>query len=119
MRESSLTIMNEDLTPPEETGIDVWLALEAYDLAVHKRFDILVLVAGHQDFVPLIRKVNGIGTQVMLLADGVKWTDNQGKDRYIKTSPRLSNEASYRILLSDEIDAPDKNDRVIDELFQK
>ena len=69
--------MNEDLTPPEETGIDVWLALEAYDLAVHKRFD----------------------TQVMLLADDVKWTDNQGKDRYIKTSPRLSNEASYRILL--------------------
>jgi hypothetical protein len=33
--------MNENVSPPEEKGIDVWLALEAYDMAVHKRFDVL------------------------------------------------------------------------------
>jgi NYN domain len=38
--------MNETVSPPEEKGIDVWLALEAYDLAVHKRFDVLTLIAG-------------------------------------------------------------------------
>lgn len=112
--------MNENATPPEEKGIDVWLALEAYDLAVHKRFDVLVLVTGDQDFVPLIRKVNGIGTRVMLLTDDVKWTDTNGNDRYINTSQRLIDEASYPILLSNEVDARTaKNDRVIDGLFQK
>ena len=70
--------MDESKKPPQEKGIDVWLALEAYDLAVHKRFDVLVLFAGDQDFVPLARKVNGIGTRVMLMAmdaqrGGSKW----------------------------------------------
>src|SRR5260370_35913484 len=53
---------------PKEFGIDVWLALEAYDLAVHKKFDVLGLVAGDSDYVPLVRKLNSIGTRVMLLA---------------------------------------------------
>ncbi|MCK5214883.1 MAG: NYN domain-containing protein [Candidatus Omnitrophica bacterium] len=112
--------MNENVTPPVEKGIDVWLALEAYDLAVHKRFDVLVLVTGDQDFIPLVRKVNGIGTRVMLLTDDVKWRDDNGNDRYINTSQRLIDEASYPILLSNEIDARTaKNDRIIDGLFQK
>lgn len=112
--------MNENTTPPEEKGIDVWLALEAYDLAVHKRFDVLVLVTGDQDFVPLIRKVNGIGTRVMLLADDVQWTENDGSSRHINTAQRLLEEAAYPILLSHEIDARTaKNDRIIDGLFQK
>ncbi len=54
--------------PPKEVGIDVWLALEAYDLAVHKKFDVLALVASDSDYVPLVRKLNSIGTRVMLLA---------------------------------------------------
>ena len=29
------------LGPYGEKGIDVWLALEAYELGIHKRFDIL------------------------------------------------------------------------------
>jgi uncharacterized LabA/DUF88 family protein len=33
----------------QEKGIDVWLALEAYELAIYKRFDVLVLVAGDGD----------------------------------------------------------------------
>jgi len=97
--------MNESVSPPEEKGIDVWLALEAYDLAVHKRFDVLVLVAGDQDFVPLIRKVNGIGTRVMLLTDDLKWKDQNNQDKYINTSQRLLDEVSYPILLKDEIDS--------------
>ena len=87
--------MNEHAEPPEEKGIDVWLALEAYDLAVHKRFDVLVLFAGDQDFVPLVRKVNGLGTRVLIVGVDI---DNKGK--VTKTSQRLIDEASYTVMLS-------------------
>ncbi|HUT25515.1 MAG TPA: NYN domain-containing protein [Sumerlaeia bacterium] len=112
--------MNETKTPPEEQGIDVWLALEAYDLAVHKPFDVLVLFAGDQDFVPLARKVNGIGTRVMLIAMDSHWKDTTGKDHTIRTSQALIEEASYPIMLNQEVDSRTaKGDRIIDGLFQK
>lgn len=112
--------INEKVNPPEEKGIDVWLSLEAYDLAVHKRFDVLVLIAGDQDFVPLIRKVNGIGTRVMLFGMDVEYKDQSGKDRWINTSQLLLDEASYPIMLSQEIDSRTaKGDRIIDGLFSK
>src|SRR3954466_2036894 len=41
-----------------EKGIDVWLALEAYELASYGRFDVVVLVACDGDYLPLIRKLN-------------------------------------------------------------
>jgi len=60
--------LDETREPPTERGIDVWLSLEAFDLAVHKRFDVLAVIACDGDYVPLVRKLNGIGTRVMLLA---------------------------------------------------
>ena len=41
----------------DEKGIDVWLALEAYENASLKQFDVLVLIASDGDFVPLVRKL--------------------------------------------------------------
>jgi uncharacterized LabA/DUF88 family protein len=112
--------MDESKKPPQEKGIDVWLALEAYDLAVHKRFDVLVLFAGDQDFVPLARKVNGIGTRVMLMAMDAHWVDQNGKDHTIRTSQPLIEESSYPIMLNQEVDScTAKGDRIIDGLFQK
>lgn len=111
--------MNESKMPPEEKGIDVWLSLEAYDLAVHKRFDVLVLFSGDQDFVPLVRKVNGIGTRVMVIGMDVQWT-YEGKPQGLHISQPLIDEASYPILLNNEVDAKTaKGDRIIDGLFQK
>src|SRR5690606_35953806 len=52
----------------QEKGVDVWFALESYELATLKRFDISVLITGDGDFVPLVRKLNTLGTRVMLLA---------------------------------------------------
>ncbi len=104
--------MNESATPPEEKGIDVWLALEAYDLAVHKRFDVLVLIAGDQDFVPLIRKVNGLGTRVLVVGVDLPTTPPQ------KTSQRLLEEASYTVMFSEEVDSKAaKNDPIIKGIF--
>src|SRR4051794_21769804 len=51
-----------------EKGIDIWFALESYELAIYKRFDVSVLITGDGDFLPLVRKLNTLGTRVMLLA---------------------------------------------------
>ena len=48
----------------EEKGVDVYLALEAYDQGVHDKFDVLVLISSDGDYVPLIRKLNGAGVRV-------------------------------------------------------
>jgi len=111
--------MNENVTPPQEKGIDVWLALEAYDLAVHKRYDVLVLFAGDQDFVPLIRKVNSIGTRVLFISVNIT-TDGQGNkiSKQIYSSQKLIDEASYTIMLDEEINSKkSKGDTTIDNLF--
>lgn len=101
--------MNETVDPPEEKGIDVWLALHAYELAVHKPFDVMVLVSGNSDFVPLVRKVSALGTRVMVLG-----VDMEGA---VKTSQRLMDEASYLTMLSDEVDNR-ANDPRIEGLFR-
>jgi uncharacterized LabA/DUF88 family protein len=111
--------MNELVTPPQEKGIDVWLALEAYDLAVHKRFDVLILFAGDQDFVPLIRKLNGLGTRVMTISVNILNDKNGNKLQYpIITSQKLIEESSYVVMINKEIDSKKaKGDSLIDSLF--
>jgi|SRR5271166_848807 len=108
--------MDEGKSPPQEKGIDVWLALEAYDLAVHKRFDVLALFSGDQDFVPLIRKVNGLGTRVLVIGVDIA---PPGKVP-TKTSGRLIDEASYTVMLSEEVESKTaKGDPIIDGIFHK
>lgn len=111
--------MNEAVNPPEEKGIDVWLALEAYDLAVHKRYDVLVLFAGDQDFVPLIRKVNSIGTRVLFISVNITTDGNGNKvQRPIFSSQKLIDEASYTIMLDEEVNSKkSKGDTTVDNLF--
>ena len=109
--------MNENINPPEEKGIDVWLALEAYDLAVHKKYDVLVLFAGDQDFIPLIKKINSIGTRVLVISVNI---EGNGIYKSIYSSQKLINEASYTIILNEEIDSKkSKGDNSIENLFVK
>jgi hypothetical protein len=111
--------MNENVSPPQEKGIDVWLALEAYDLAVHKRYDVLVLFSGDQDFVPLVRKINSIGTRVLAITVNLTVDGNGAKlPRPILSSQKLIDEASYSIMLDEEINSKkSKGDTTIDNLF--
>lgn len=53
--------------PPREKGVDVAMALEAFDTAVNRRLDWVVLVTPDADYVPLVRKLAAIGTRTMLL----------------------------------------------------
>ena len=101
-----------------EKGIDVWLALEAYELAIYKNFDVSVIIAGDGDFVPLMRKLNTLGTRVMLLAWDFRYTDQNGHERETRTAQTLLEEVTYPVLMHQVIDdRAYRNDSVINGLF--
>jgi uncharacterized LabA/DUF88 family protein/cold shock CspA family protein len=102
----------------QEKGIDVWLALEAYELAIYKRFDVLVLVAGDGDYVPLVRKLNTLGTQVMLICWEYSYYNENGAITETRTSRQLLEEVLYPIVLSERIDKQPTQD-TINGLFVK
>lgn len=93
-----------------EKGIDVWFALEAYEMAIHKAFDVCVLVACDSDYLPLARKLNTLGTRVMVLGWDFSYVDN-GVTRMTKTSQVLLDEVSYPILMSSIIE--DRTQRAV------
>lgn len=101
--------MNESVNPPQEKGIDVWLALEAYELALQNSFDVLVLLVSDQDFVPLARKMHAKGIRTVVVSVGIQYTDNQGTDRALATSRALMDEAGYNLSLSEVVDSDPKH----------
>lgn len=106
----------------QEKGIDVWLALEAYELAFYKRFSVLALIACDGDFLPLVRKLNTLGTRVMLLSWDLKYQQQDGKPQETRTSQDLIDEVSYYLPMHKVIDdglqsRASEKDRRIDDLF--
>ena len=91
----------------QEKGIDVWLALEAYELAIYKHFDILVLIAGDGDYVPLVRKLHTLGTQVMLICWDFSYHNESGNIVETKTSRHLLSEVFFPVQMSQKIDQND------------
>lgn len=103
-----------------EKGVDVWLALESFELAISKSFGVLVLIAGDSDFISLVRKVHTLGTRVMVLGWDFSYIDEQNKTRDTKVSVDLLEEVTYPILMHNVIDDKSKrNDPVINNLFHK
>lgn len=96
-----------------EKGVDVWLALEAFDLAVHNRFNFMVLIAGDGDFVPLVRKLNSLGIRVMVLGWDFKYVDESGQERETVTSLRLFDESTYPVLMHSLIDDKCQQDTLL------
>ena len=102
----------------QEKGIDVWLALEAFEQAFYKRFNVLVLIACDGDYVPLIRKLNALGTRVMVLSWDFEYTNDNGKSMTTRTSQELLEEVTYPIAMHEIIDnRVRKNERLINGLF--
>ncbi|MBN1989579.1 MAG: NYN domain-containing protein [Bacteroidales bacterium] len=103
----------------EEKGIDVWLALEAFEQTFYKRFDVLVLITSDGDYVPLIRKLNSIGTKVMVVSWDFEYTDDMGRDIVTRTSQDLIQEVTYPIPMHEIINNGLKaNDPVVINLFE-
>lgn len=103
----------------EEKGIDLYLAMEAYDLAIHKRFDVVVLVACDGDFVPLVRKISSLGTRVMVLGWDFEYTDDRtSRIRKTVTSVDLLRECTYPISMHEVIDNKvSRNESMVNNLF--
>jgi cold shock CspA family protein/uncharacterized LabA/DUF88 family protein len=99
----------------QEKGIDVWLALEAYELSNHKHFDILVLVAGDGDYVPLVRKLHTLGTQVMLLCWDFSYHNENGDLVETRTSRQLLEEVFFPVMMYQRIN--EGNNEYIKNLF--
>ena len=90
-----------------EKGVDVSLALETLELTIFKKFNIAVLIASDGDYVPLVRKLNALGTRVMVLGWDFDYVDDNGNQRNTRTSNRLMNEASYPIRMHRIINGED------------
>lgn len=76
----------------KEKGIDVWYALETFELAMFRDFEFVVLITGDADHEMLARKIKALKKQVVL----VTWNfaDNNS------TSPALKEEVTYHINLN-------------------
>lgn len=85
--------------PGGEKGIDVLLALDAFELAMYKHYDVVVLVTADGDFLPLVRKLNSIGVRVMVTAWDIKFSDATGIERETRASHSLLDEATYPLLM--------------------
>jgi uncharacterized LabA/DUF88 family protein/cold shock CspA family protein len=95
-----------------EKGIDVWLALEAYELAIYKRFDIIVLVVCDGDYVPLVRKLNTLGAHVMLISWDFDYYNEQGKIEMTRTSQQLIDEVYHPVTMHQIIEMSPQNEFV-------
>lgn len=73
----------------KEKGIDVWFALETYELAIYRDFDFVVLVTGDADHEMLARKIKALKKQVVLLT----WNFDENDS----TSPALKEEVTFHI----------------------
>ncbi len=103
----------------EEKGIDLYLAMECYELAFYKRFDVVVLVACDGDFVPLVRKLSGLGSRVMVLGWDFEYNDDRtGRVRKTVTSVDLLREATYPVSMHEIIDNKvSRNESAVNNLF--
>lgn len=76
-----------------EKGVDVWFALEAYELATFRQFDYVVLITGDADHEMLVRKLKALKIKTVLLTWNLTDTD--------ATSPLLREEAGHHWELSE------------------
>jgi len=108
------------LSPEGEKGIDVWFALEAYELALNNRFEVCALVAADGDFIPLIKKIKSIGKKVMVLGWNFEYVDSNGNSKTTKTAQQLLECATYPFIMNEIIDECILlNSVVVDNMFLK
>ncbi|MDE7402418.1 MAG: NYN domain-containing protein [Muribaculaceae bacterium] len=79
-----------------EKGVDVWFALEAYELATFRHFDYVVLITGDADHQMLVRKLKALKTKTVLLTWNLTDVD--------ATSAMLRNEAGQHWEFSHIVD---------------
>jgi uncharacterized LabA/DUF88 family protein/cold shock CspA family protein len=115
-----LPIKNNGNGQKFDKSIDVWLALEAFELAFHKRFDVIVLIASDSDYIPLARKLNSLGCRIMLLSWDFEYRDDFGNYRITRTSQDLLDVVTYPVYMEEIINEPTNEEiPLVDNLFVK
>lgn len=74
-----------------EKGIDVWFALEAYELSLIRKFDYVVLITGDADHEMLVKKLKTLKINVLLL------TWDVSSDKNTSTAKLLRDEACIHL----------------------
>ena len=74
---------------PHEKGIDVWFALETFELALYRDFDFIVMITGDADYEMLARKIKSLKKPAILLS----WH----YDEQNPTAKALKEEISFHI----------------------
>jgi len=95
----------------EEKKVDVSLALEAYEKARAGRYDVVVLISSDSEFVPLIRRLNGLGVKVVLMCWDFEFTNDEGRKTISRTSQLLLKEVSYPLQMHELIEKIIKKDQ--------
>lgn len=117
---AGITTHYTPLTRYGEKGIDVWLALEAFELVILKKYSVVVLIAGDSDYIPLLRKLATFGARVLLLGWNFKSLGADGIERETRTSQMLLDEATYPVMMSELMDGGERHDDpLVDGLFVK
>lgn len=88
----------------EERGTDVWLALEAFEMASRSMMDIAVLLISDTDYIPLLRKLAALDIRSMVMAWDFEYVSDEGVRMVTKTSYELISMADYPMVMHDVID---------------
>lgn len=67
-----------------EKGVDVWFALEAYELATIRKFDFVVLITGDADHEMLVKKLKAMKIHTVLLTWDVSDDESTSTARLLK-----------------------------------
>lgn len=67
-----------------EKGVDVWFALEAYELATIRKFDFVVLITGDADHEMLVKKLKALKIHTVLLTWDVSDDDSTSTAKLLK-----------------------------------
>lgn len=93
-----------------EKGVDVWLALDIFEHASDGLCDVIALVAGDADYVPLLRKLKNTTTQSMSLGWNIPQTEDR---RGIGASQALMAEADQSIAMEAVLDHPRESEGLL------
>lgn len=121
IRQHYLPVSTSGHGPPKERGIEVALAIEAFERAAHGCYDVLALIGCDRDYVPLLSKLTGFGVRTLLLAwdFNYEFEDYHGRTRQkeTRTAHALIEAATYPILMTELIEDQAEDRKLIDRMF--
>lgn len=102
----------------QEKSVDLQLALEAFELTLYKKFDVVVLIASDGDYVPMVRKLNTLGTRILLLSWDFEYTNDEGHLVTTRTSQDLLENVNFPVPMHEIIEGRlHRNDTLVNSLF--